>query len=72
MGTNFKNRKFHLNSRKQFFIVRVVEYWRRLYREVVESPSVETGVFYYFSFNLPFLCMSLIYKIHIDGVFKSV
>ena len=33
-------RKFHTNTRKKFFTVRVLEHWNRLAREVVESPSL--------------------------------
>jgi len=33
--------KFHLNTRKNFFTLRVTEPWHRLPREVVESPSLE-------------------------------
>ena len=36
------HRRFPLNVRKHFFTVRVTEYWHRLPREVVESPSLET------------------------------
>jgi len=40
-GHKVKHRKFHLNMRKNFFILRVTEHWNRLPREVVESPSLE-------------------------------
>jgi len=40
-GHKLKHRKFHLNMRKNFFTLRVMEHWNRLPREVVESPSVE-------------------------------
>jgi len=40
-GHRLKQRKFHLNTRKNFFPLRVTEPWNRLPREVVESPSLE-------------------------------
>ncbi|PKU36948.1 hypothetical protein llap_12745 [Limosa lapponica baueri] len=36
-----EHRKFHSNTRKNFFTVRVTEHWNRLPREVMESPSLE-------------------------------
>jgi len=40
-GHKPKHRKFHLNTRKSFFTLRVMEPWNRLPREAVESPSLE-------------------------------
>jgi len=40
-GHKLKHGKFRLNMRKNFFPLRVMEYWNRLLREVVESPSLE-------------------------------
>jgi len=37
-GHKLKHRKFHLNMRKNFFPLRVMEPWNRLPREVLESP----------------------------------
>jgi len=36
-----KHRKSQLNTRKNFFPLRVMEHWNRFPREVVESPSLE-------------------------------
>lgn len=40
-GHRLKHRRFHLNMRRNFFILRVPEPWNRLPREFVESPSLE-------------------------------
>jgi len=40
-GHKLKHRKFRLNMRKDFFTLRLTEYWNRLPREAVESPSLE-------------------------------
>ncbi|KAK4828348.1 LOW QUALITY PROTEIN: hypothetical protein QYF61_026009 [Mycteria americana] len=40
-GHKVKHMRFHLNTRKHFFTVRMVRHGNRLPREVVESPSVE-------------------------------
>jgi len=40
-GHKLKHRKFRLNMRKNFFLLRVTEPWIRLPREVVDSPSLE-------------------------------
>ena len=40
-GHKVKQRKFQLNTRKNFFPLRVTEPWPRLPREAVESPSLE-------------------------------
>jgi len=40
-GHKLQHRKFQLNTRKNFFTLRVMEHWNRLPREAVESPSLE-------------------------------
>ena len=37
-----QDRQLHLNMRKDFFTLRVTEHWKRLPREAVESPSLDT------------------------------
>lgn len=36
-----KENRFRLDIRKQFFTVKVVRFWNRWTREVVEAPSME-------------------------------
>jgi len=40
-GHKLKQRKFHLNMRKNFLTLRVTEPWTRLPRGAVDSPSLE-------------------------------
>jgi len=40
-GHKLKHRKFRLNMRKNFFPLRVAEHWNKLFRGVVDSPSLE-------------------------------
>ena len=40
-GHKLKRRKFQLNTRKNFFTLRVTEHWNRLPREVVDSLCLE-------------------------------
>jgi len=40
-GHKLNHRDFHLNMRKNFFILSMKEHWNRLPREAVESPSLE-------------------------------
>ena len=37
-GLKLDHRKFHTNIWRNFFMVRVMEHWNRLPREVVQSP----------------------------------
>jgi len=40
-GHKLKHRKFHLNTRKSFFALRVTEHWNRLPERVVDSSSLD-------------------------------
>ena len=39
---NLEHRKFHINTRKNFFTLRVIKHWNRLPRDVGGSPSLKT------------------------------
>ncbi|KFQ47025.1 hypothetical protein N333_09182, partial [Nestor notabilis] len=41
-GFKLKEGIFRLDVRKKIFTMKVVNYWRRLPREVVDAPSLET------------------------------
>ena len=41
-GFQIKEGRFRLDIRKMFFTVRLVRHWKRLPRDVVDAPSLET------------------------------
>ena len=41
-GFKLKEGRFRLGTRRKFFTIRLVKYWYRLPREVVDTQSLET------------------------------
>ncbi|PKU45429.1 hypothetical protein llap_4252 [Limosa lapponica baueri] len=72
-GHKLEHKKFHLNMRRKFFAVRVAEPWKRLPREVVESPSLETFKPHLDTFLCNLLWVDLLWQgVGLDGLQRSL
>ncbi|XP_023783733.1 methylthioribulose-1-phosphate dehydratase isoform X1 [Cyanistes caeruleus] len=63
--------KFHLNSRKNFFTLRLAEHWNRPPKGVVESPSLETFQTQLEAFMCHLLLMTLPWQGDCTGFFPK-
>jgi len=60
-GHKPKHRKFQLNTRKNFFTLRVMAHWNKFPREVVDFPSLEI-----FKTHLDEVLCNLLYGWQVD------